>query len=188
MYPDLVTVARGLATAAHANIFNEVANEPYILHPGRVSGYAAPAIRILGLEDKVNSQEAQAVGWVHDTVEDTWVTEKILHDTFFAESPDVVNSTLDLTRPPGGGGDLYYREIRHNPLSLVGKFADMMDNADPVRIARVKSRSKREHFETKYDHAADVMGVREELEAWKTERRAMVRRVSTPKSTPPLGW
>lgn len=64
---DLATQASIIATAAHEGQTDK-AGTPYIQHPERVAkaaGQAAPAHL---------AKQAEAVGWLHDVVEDTDIT------------------------------------------------------------------------------------------------------------------
>ncbi|WP_394253532.1 HD domain-containing protein [Arthrobacter pityocampae] len=70
---DLVTTANIVAASAHDGQ-SDKAGAPYITHPARVAAAAqdaAPAHL---------AEEAEAVGWLHDVVEDTSVTIEQLRD------------------------------------------------------------------------------------------------------------
>jgi HD superfamily phosphodiesterase len=105
--------------------------QPYITHPIRVAKYAAGYAEFFGLDSDI----AQVVGYLHDTIEDTDLTYEELSD---ARVPAVaLDAVLLLTRP----ADVTYAEFigliieSANIYAIIGKLADHDDNEDPARSA-----------------------------------------------------
>lgn len=116
-----VLVARAIAIAAHAGQTDK-SGAAYIGHPARVAG-------------QVTSVDAKAAGWLHDVVEDTPVT---FDDLRAAGLPDVVVDAVDaLTRRDGEQPDDYYARVAADPVAYEVKQADMADNANPSRLAKL---------------------------------------------------
>lgn len=135
---DAVSVARQLATEAHAGQVDKV-GEPYINHPARVAARSARA-----------GVEAEAAGWVHDVVEDTTVTLDELRVAGLSES--VVAAVDALTRRDGEAPEEYYRRVAGDRLARIVKCADLADNSNPRRLARLDA-DTRNRLQAKYDHA-----------------------------------
>lgn len=146
MGSGLVDVAMAWARAAHEGQADK-AGQPYIGHPARV------AARVAG------DEPAQAVAWLHDVVEDTAVTLSDLAGVF----PPVVLVAVDaITRRAGESPDAYYARVAADPLARKVKLADLADNTDPERLARLDAPTRARLIE-KYAHAGqrlvDVAGV-----------------------------
>lgn len=133
--PTLAAAAREVATAAHAGQVDK-SGAAYIGHPARV------AARLTG-------DDAQAVGWLHDVVEDTPVTLDDLRRDF----PDHVVAAVDaLTRRPDEQPDDYYARVARDPLAVRVKLADVADNSDPARLAALDP-ATRDRLTAKYANA-----------------------------------
>lgn len=126
MESSITQAAQRIATVAHAGQVDK-AGRPYITHPARV------AARVAG------DDHAVAVAWLHDVVEDTTVTLADLREQFPAE----VVAAVD---------DEYYARVRRVPLALTVKLADLADNSDPQRLARLDD-ATRERLVAKYARA-----------------------------------
>jgi (p)ppGpp synthase/HD superfamily hydrolase len=131
--------AETIARAAHAGQVDKT-GAPYIDHPRRVAA-------------RVEADEARAVAWLHDVVEDTAVTLDDLAAQFPAE---VVQAVRVLTRRDDDRGEEYYRRVRANPLALAVKLADIADNTDPARQADLDPATRR-RLAAKYRHARAVL-------------------------------
>jgi (p)ppGpp synthase/HD superfamily hydrolase len=139
---DLIATGRRFALRAHAEQVDK-AGEPYIEHPARV---AATAARV--------GVEAEAVGWLHDVVEDSPVT---LDELRAAGLPESVVAAVDaLTRRDGEPAEDYYRRVAGDRLARVVKDADLADNADPARLARLDE-ATRVRLCAKYAHAREML-------------------------------
>lgn len=125
---DLIAQAEQLARAAHEGQVDK-AGLPYIGHPERVAkaaGQAAPA-RL--------AEHAAAVGWLHDTVEDTGVTLDHLRTQGFPEA--VVVGVDSVTKRTGESTPDYFARVRANELARIVKAADIDDNTDPERVRKL---------------------------------------------------
>src|SRR5690606_11747524 len=92
---------------------------------------------------------AVATAWLHDVVEDTPVTLADLEESFPAEVTIAVDA---LTRRPGEDPADYYARVRAVPLALAVKLADLADNSDPQRLARLDA-ATRDRLIAKYARA-----------------------------------
>jgi (p)ppGpp synthase/HD superfamily hydrolase len=120
---DLVERARRLAESAHEGQPDK-AGEPYIGHPARVAA-------------RVHSPEEQAVAWLHDVIEDTEMTAAELGSAGIP--PDIVRTVELLSNRPKRPYDEFIRSIRDadDPIALAVKRADLADNADEDRLAKL---------------------------------------------------
>lgn len=143
---DLVTEAKELATRAHQGQVDK-SGAPYIGHPGRVAGHVAQHAAGEDLE------VAQAVAWLHDVVEDTPVTLADLARQFPAS---VVAAVDAMTKRSGEEPDAYYRRVCSNRIARAVKNADLDDNTDPARTARLDP-ATRERLAAKYAHARSML-------------------------------
>lgn len=139
---DVVWIAPRLATEAHTGQVDK-AGQPYINHPARVASRAARV-----------GAEAEAVGWLHDVVEDTTVTLEELRTAGLPES--VVTAVDALTRRDGEEPEQYYQRVAGDRLAHVVKHADMADNTNPTRLARLDD-DTRNRLLAKYEHARTLL-------------------------------
>ena len=135
--------AKDIATTAHQGQVDK-AGMPYIDHARRV------AERVALVDDR---PDAVAVAWLHDVVEDTATTLDELRARGFGH--DVVAAVDAMTRRPDEG-DEYYRRVAADDLAIVVKLADIWDNTDPDRVARLGPQD-RTRLQDKYRHALEVM-------------------------------
>lgn len=153
--------AKDVAAKAHEGQVDK-AGVPYIDHPRRV------AERVEQVDGR---PEAVAVAWLHDVVEDTATTLDDLRAGEFGEH--VVAAVDAMTRRPDAG-DAYYRRIAVDDLAIVVKLADIWDNTDPDRVARLDDKD-RARLQNKYRHALEVMAESTPLvEPWTVPLRAVV--------------
>lgn len=143
---DLVERAMVVAARAHAGQVDK-AGAPYIEHPGRVAGHVD---RHACPEDL---EAARAVAWLHDVVEDTPVTLAELGQHFPAK---IVAAVDAMTHRAGEDRDAYYRRVRTNRIARAVKHADLDDNTDPDRTARLDP-AARDRLAAKYAHARTVL-------------------------------
>jgi hypothetical protein len=129
-----------LAEQAHSGQVDK-AGRPYVEHPARVA-------RLLA--DRSESVLRQALGLLHDTVEDTTLTLDQLARVGLP--PRVVAGVEALTHRPGEPAEAYYARVRVNADALAVKFADLDDNSDPARLGRLDI-DTRQRLEAKYAHA-----------------------------------
>ena len=132
-----------MAFAAHQGQYDK-AGVPYITHLVRVAC-------------GVDGQEAQTVALLHDIVEDTEMSLERLSATFTTRIVEAVDA---ITKRQGEAYDVYLRRVRANPLALEVKRADMTDNSDPERLARLDP-AKRAQLEAKYTAARAILAENE---------------------------
>jgi (p)ppGpp synthase/HD superfamily hydrolase len=118
----LVQAARLLAEVAHEGQVDK-AGQPYTGHPERVAGH---------VKDIGGQVEAVTAAWLHDTVEDTWVTPGFLAEAGFPHS--VISAVDAVTKRTGEPTQDYVARITADPLAVMVKRADLADNTDPRRL------------------------------------------------------
>lgn len=152
----MIAHARTLAIAAHEGQFDK-AGAPYWTHPERV------ARRVRELYPDA-PDEAVAVAWLHDVIEDTHWTAPGLRDVGFSDA--VVDAVVLLTRTDDVPDDAYYAAIRSaGGLALMVKHADITDNLDEERLG-VLDPELAARLRLKYAKALSALGLPQ------TERRA----------------
>ena len=89
---NIIKKARLFATVAHAAIGQrrKYTNEPYIVHPEEV---AKLVTRYGGTENQI------AAAWLHDVVEDTNITEDLIHQEFGDDIASLVCCLTDVSVP-----------------------------------------------------------------------------------------
>jgi (p)ppGpp synthase/HD superfamily hydrolase len=112
------------AVKAHAGQ-KDKAGAPYILHPLRIMM-------------KMDSQAGMIAAMLHDVVEDSSVTLSDLRAEGFSE--EVIAAVDHLTRREGEAYEIFINRLRHNPLAVKVKLADLEDNMDIRRIENVTGR------------------------------------------------
>ena len=127
-------LAREIAMKAHGSTANSKTGDAYINHPAHVAA-------------QVEGDEAKAVGWLHDVVEDTSYT---LEDLRAAGLSDEVVEAVDaMTRRSGETYFNYVRRATANPLARRVKEADLRHNLDLGRIPMPTERDL-ERVRTRY--------------------------------------
>ena len=112
--------ARALATKAHEGQTDK-AGLPYITHPERVAS-------------RMENPEAQVIGWLHDTVEDTPITLRDIEATFGPETAAAVDA---ISRRDGEPWSDYLERVAANPMARQVKISDLIDNSNLSRIPHV---------------------------------------------------
>ena len=115
-----VAAARALATKAHEGQTDK-AGLPYITHPERVAS-------------RPSTPEAQVVGWLHDTVEDTPITLRDIEATFGPETAAAMDA---ISRRDGEPWSDYLERVAANPMARQIKISDLIDNRNLSRIPHV---------------------------------------------------
>lgn len=147
-----VRVAEQLARAVHAGQTDK-AYEPYVSHTERVARYT----RVLG-----GGPDEQMAAWLHDVVEDTCLGAD---DLLSLGCPiDVLTMVLLLTRKKGQTSEDYYAAIKEHPGALRVKHADLLDNTDHERLARLDV-GVRDRLREKYAKAWAALGLPTEKES-----------------------
>lgn len=141
----LVAKARRLAEQLHAHQTDK-AGRPYVEHLGRVAAAVA--------DHAVSPGLAQAVAWLHDSIEDAGAGEL---DLMAAGMPrEVVAAVEALTHRRYEPRTVYYDRVLTDPLAVAVKLADIADNADPARLARLDEKT-RERLTEKYRAAREYL-------------------------------
>lgn len=112
-----------IAKEAHDGQIREGNGEPYVNHPLRVMEAV-----------KSHGEEFMIVAVLHDTIEDTWVTEDYLRDQGLSQ--ELIEGVISLTKFDGNAetyGDRVRRAMT-NKYGRVVKPADVNDNSDETRF------------------------------------------------------
>lgn len=122
-----------LAAGAHAGQKRKDGIEPYINHPRRV---AATVLSFMWDEDYNDIRNCVYAAFLHDTIEDTEVTQEDLSSYF---NPTVVEYVVWLTNEPKSSGNRKTRfELNNKRLSrapigpVIIKLADILDNTSDM--------------------------------------------------------
>ena len=110
--------------------------KPYYLHPFAVAR-------------AVEGEEAKAVAYLHDVVEDTDTTLDDLR--LYGFTPEVVEAVGAITREEGEDYFDYIERVRGNELARVVKLADLAHNTDPSR------RGATEQMRARYERAKAML-------------------------------
>ena len=133
--------AQQIAHRAHGNTINPKTGEVYLTHPQYVAS-------------QVEGDEAKAVAWLHDVVEDTNVT---LDDLRAAGLSDAVVRGVDaMTHRPGEPYLSFVRRAAADPLARVVKEADVRHNLNLGRIPNPSERDL-ERIRVKYLPALRIL-------------------------------
>ncbi|MBI2009165.1 HD domain-containing protein [Candidatus Saccharibacteria bacterium] len=114
-----------LAKKLHSVQMSKSGLSPYIEHPLRVMEALEPY-----------GEDIQMVGVLHDTLEDTKLTEEQLRQLGCSEQ--VIEAVLALTETEGESYDDRIRRAKTNHMAKIVKLADNLDNANEFRLARLK--------------------------------------------------
>lgn len=138
---NLTARAHRIAETAHAGQ-DDKSGTAYISHPHRVA---------TRLTAQRAGEEAVALAWLHDVVEDTSLT---LEDVAaaFPHMPDLIDALDAITHRPGEARTDYYDRVKASPLALTVKRADIADNTDPART-KFLDEPTRERLAAKYAKA-----------------------------------
>ncbi len=137
-YSTDVEAAKALAERMHEGQLDK-AGQPYITHPMRVAS-------------RLKSPEAQVVGWLHDTVEDTGLTLAEVEAQF---GPDTAQAVDAVSRREGEAWEDYLERVRANPVARQVKISDLIDNSNLGRIPHVTLRDVER--QAKYNRALKML-------------------------------
>ena len=161
-YKEMIRLADSIADKAHEGQTDRN-GWPYISHPRRVALGARKLVSEMASSTSPDTSleelkaEVQIVALLHDTVEDTGVSLPYLARYF---SPQIVDAVEALTRRPGESRVSYLGRVRANDLARLVKRADIMDNLDPHRLAKL-AEPTRSCLHTKYEHSLELLGLNE---------------------------
>ena len=133
-YSTDIQAAKAFATGAHAGQTDK-AGLPYITHPERVAS-------------RLSTAEAQVVGWLHDTVEDTSITIQEIESQF---SPETAAAVDAISRRDGEAWSDYIDRVAANPVARQVKISDLIDNSNLSRIPHVTMKDVKR--QAKYNRA-----------------------------------
>lgn len=136
---ELYDKALKIATIAHKGQADK-AGRPYINHPVFVASL-------------VNTEEEKVTALLHDVIEDTEFTPRMLIEQGIPEN--VVEAVTILTHKKGTDYFEYIESIKGNSLAKTVKIADLMHNSD---ISRIPHPAKKD-FERieKYKRALSIL-------------------------------
>ena len=120
---------------------------PYIYHPARV---AARLASVYGPNHPV-----VAVGWLHDTLEDSTITSSDL--AALGASPRQLAALAAITHTTGEPQPDYLARVATDPMASVAKIADIDDNASPRRLSLLPA-EQRVRLRSKYLTARCILG------------------------------
>lgn len=139
----VVELAESLAVRAHAGQMDQ-AGRPYIEHQERV----AAAVRA--------NPEAEAVAWLHETLEHTDLTPDLMRQYGIPEN--VVMAVITLTRWRSQSTAQYLQGVRANALALAVKIADMDDNTSPAQLERTDPQKRAKMVAQYLDYLVAFVG------------------------------
>lgn len=123
----MIERAKYFAIGCHGLQKRKYTNEPYWLHPESVVNI---------LKKYYPIEEALVVGWLHDVVEDTWVT---CFDIQVHFNEKIAFYVSQLTMPDRGYGNrekriIHYNEVLSNSCEIVQtvKYADLIHNTASI--------------------------------------------------------
>ncbi|WP_461170880.1 HD domain-containing protein [Arthrobacter sp. Z1-15] len=144
---DLIARAERVARAAHEGQTDK-AGAPYISHPERVARTAAETA------PGHLREEAGAVAWLHDAVEDTGTTLETLRAQGFPET--VIEGVDAMTKRTGEAPERYFERVRANDIARIVKAADLDDNTSPERVGKLDEET-RTRLAAKYRHSRELL-------------------------------
>ncbi len=133
-YSTDIQAARALAERMHEGQFDK-SGLPYVTHPERVAS-------------RLDSPEAQVVGWLHDTVEDTPLTVFDIEAQFGPETAAAVDA---ISRRDDEGWEEYIERVAKNPVARKVKISDLVDNSNLSRLPTVTMKDVKR--QAKYNRA-----------------------------------
>ena len=121
---------KAIVVAKHAHVGQtDKCGMPYWLHPYRV-----------GLAVACYGEDAIAVGFLHDVLEDTRITPRFLRQLRFEEH--IIDAVVTLSRKNGESYSKYIKRIEQNEIAIRVKIADLTDNLRYDRIRNLWGKSK----------------------------------------------
>lgn len=118
MTPD---TARAIAEQAHEGQTDKV-GRPYLHHPVRVAA-------------RLDDPDAKVVAYLHDVLEDTSLSSADLRMAGISDRQ--LEAVITITHPADLDDETYWRRVRAVPLARLVKIADIADNTDPRRAAKL---------------------------------------------------
>lgn len=150
-------LAQYIALEQHAGTINKHDGELYLLHVARVATGARTLSSAFGADPDI----AEAVGWLHDTVEDTDITLSLLQERISGVTSqtvveEIIQAVRLLTKVQGQTLEDYYTQIAANGLASCIKTADISDNFGRNHL--IKDDATRLRMGKKYSLGMDILG------------------------------
>lgn len=123
---ELLSKAISIAVEKHAGHFDKGGN-PYILHCITV---------MLTVDSSIEEVKAAAV--LHDVIEDTDATYKLLAEAGMTER--IIKAVCALTKQRGQTYEEYKQQVKSNPDAVIIKMADLRHNSDITRLKGVSDK------------------------------------------------
>ena len=130
---NLVEIARNISEVAHAGMIDRAG---VCYFSGHLS-FVAASVSHCG-------ELYEAVGYLHDAIEDTSMTEASLLEELVSSGVEVgdasrvVEAVVAITKIPGEEYFEYLSRVASNEIARVVKIADLYHNSDLSRLARVR--------------------------------------------------
>ncbi|PCJ95927.1 MAG: phosphohydrolase [Hyphomicrobiales bacterium] len=135
---DWLNRAMACAAIYHAGQTDK-AGQDYIFHLKRVA-------------DRLSGDD-QAVAWLHDIIEDTCYRMASLQQAFPVH---IANAVDAMTKRGGESYATYLNRVKTNDMALRVKLADIADNSDPERLAKLDEKT-RQRLKKKYETALEIL-------------------------------
>ncbi|MBH0022661.1 hypothetical protein [Salinibacterium sp. SWN248] len=136
-------IAVGIASIAHRGQTDKLGYD-YIDHPARVAESF----------DWLSQPVEHCAAWLHDVIEDTDITASDLLKAGML--PEIVEAVVLLTRREDVADADYYEGIRHHPIALAVKLADIDDNLAEWRFRKLDY-DLQVRLSNKYFHARQLL-------------------------------
>jgi len=100
-----------------------------------------------------SDEDGRVVGYLHDVLEDSTISEELLRGDFAEHIVDAVVAITHRLHEPRAD---YYARVKANPLALRVKLADIVSNTDPDRMALLDDET-RARLTEKYRKALEAL-------------------------------
>lgn len=154
---NIDAVALLIAAEYHGGTLNKHDGSLYILHPIRVAEHAAK----LAVAHNEIPFVCKAVGYLHDAIEDTTLTDSVLMGRLMEGDVDpataklIVDGVVAMTKRPGEQLEDYYARVKRNHVARIVKISDMTDNYRRNHL--IVDDEKRLKMARKYSLAFDIL-------------------------------
>lgn len=119
---DLIPRAIIFAFNAHSGQYRKISGQQYIIHPLRISEFL-----LLNFRSHPDLDSLRAAAILHDTIEDTWASEKEIEHEFGEKISSLVK---ELTKP-----EFPDKKERHT--NYLGTLKNGSDNAKIIKLADI---------------------------------------------------
>lgn len=131
---EAIVKAREFSEEHHYGQTDKV-GKPYIEHPVRV----AQSITHLPMNSKPMKELAVVVAYLHDIVEDTFITLDVIEENFGIDVAYAVDCITHRENEPNVD---YIERVMLSEVARVVKIADIMDNLTPTRFEGLDEATK----------------------------------------------